>query len=82
MNGKDLFAQLIPAEWYVEKASTCFARSYNGEGSLYCPNCGSNIGSIWKGDEVPVKAKCICFNCEDKFVPNETAMLELNLREY
>lgn len=73
----DLFAQPIPVLWYTEKAETCFARDYRGDGtydgSFYCPNCDTNVGDINSADTPPSKAVVVmrCTNCEELFYPNE-----------
>lgn len=58
----------IPEEWYTEKASTCFSRSFNGEGSYYCPECDTNCGSVWRNEDWrPTKLDALCAQCQKKF---------------
>lgn len=54
----------VPPEWHHEKASVSFARAYGGEGSYYCPACGSNQGSVWIHDHWrPTKWQALCLPC-------------------
>ena len=58
----------VPKEWYTEPATTCFAKSYNGEGSYYCPHCDTNAGSVWVDHAWrPTKWQAICYNCRNSF---------------
>ena len=58
----------MPEEWKTEKAATCFARSYDGEGSYYCPSCDSNQGSVWLEDSWrPTKEAALCEKCRSIF---------------
>ena len=58
----------VPHEWHTELATTCFARSYGGEGSYYCPHCDINAGSVWREHAWrPTKWQAICDKCRELF---------------
>lgn len=60
----------IPENYHTEKAMTCFAKAYNHEGSYYCPDCGSNQGSVWFYDNFrPTKYQALCYYCINKYLP-------------
>jgi hypothetical protein len=52
---------IMPAAWLTEEAETCFSRSYNGEGSYYCPHCHTNRGAVWENETWrPTKRQALC----------------------
>lgn len=59
---------LMPKEWAQEEAKTCFARSYQGEGSYYCPRCDANRGTVYmESNWRPTKAEALCEHCRTTY---------------
>ena len=60
----------IPDYYHTMSAHTCFAKSYQGEGSYYCPDCNSNGGSVWlTSDWRPTMFQALCSKCREKYEP-------------
>jgi len=59
----------LPDNYMTEEAMTCFTKSYNGEGSYYCPDCNSNQGSVWLDNNFrPTKFQALCYHCRAKYI--------------
>lgn len=68
MNEQTMNLIPVPEEWHTEEASTCFSKTYMGEGSYYCPVCMHNTGSVWiNSDWRPTKYQALCYTCRPKY---------------